>query len=61
MTKPPIPPRRPRLGRDILCLSLAKLVALGLLYTLFFAPSHRVPIDPASHFGVATSPPPSQR
>jgi hypothetical protein len=39
---------RHRLVRDLARLSLAKLAILGLIYALFFAPSHRAPIDPVA-------------
>jgi len=42
--------------RDLACLTVAKLAILALIYTLFFSPSHRQPIDPAQQIaGSVTS------
>jgi len=44
------------LMRDLACLTVAKLAILALIYTLFFSPSHRQPIDPAQQIaGSVTS------
>ncbi|HVY17675.1 MAG TPA: hypothetical protein VHB27_20820 [Rhodopila sp.] len=37
------------IGRDLLVLVAVKLVALTLIYWVFFSPSHRPAIDVASH------------
>jgi len=37
-----------RLGRDLLWCTAAKVIALAMLYVLFFGPSHRPAIDPVA-------------
>ena len=39
---------RPRLRRDITLAVVGKLVALVLLWLLFFSPAHRLPADMAT-------------
>jgi hypothetical protein len=39
------PPAGTRLGRDIIRVLAFKLVALALLYALFFGPAQRVAVD----------------
>jgi hypothetical protein len=40
---------------DLARLSVAKLAILGLIYALFFSPSHRAPIDPAERIAGSVS------
>lgn len=37
------------LARDVAWVSLAKLLVLILIYTLFFMPAHHMPVDVVSH------------
>jgi hypothetical protein len=46
---------RHSLMRDLARLTVAKLAILGLLYALFFSPSHRAPIDPAERIAGSVS------
>ena len=39
---------RRALGRDLAWLMVVKLVALALLWWLFFSPAHRTPVDGAA-------------
>jgi hypothetical protein len=41
-------PPRHRPGRDIAIVAAAKVVALALLYALFFGPAQRIAVDAAS-------------
>jgi hypothetical protein len=48
----------PRLARDLIWATVAKLFALAALYALFFGPSHRPVIDPVAQMaGPATAAP----
>ena len=43
------------LMRDLARLTVVKLAILGLIYALFFSPSHRAPVDPAERFAASVS------
>lgn len=45
---PPDRDLRRGLGRDLAWLLAIKLVALGLLWLLFFSPAHQPPVDAAA-------------
>ena len=47
--------------RDLARLTVAKLAILGLIYALFFSPSHRAPIDPALRIAGSAAPSVSPR
>jgi hypothetical protein len=49
------------LMRDLARLTVAKLAILGLIYALFFSPSHRQPIDPVQQIARSVLPPASPR
>lgn len=49
------------LMRDLARLTIAKLAILGLIYALFFSPSHRQPIDPVERIAGAALPSASPR
>ncbi|MBS0297097.1 MAG: hypothetical protein JSR45_12365 [Proteobacteria bacterium] len=54
-------PRRSALVRDIVVLVTIKLIALAVIYALFFAPAARAPVDPAARLLGPASPTSSPR
>jgi len=50
----PAPVSGSRIGRELLAVVALKLLALALIYALFFGPSHRAPLDPAGRIADAT-------
>ena len=42
------------IGRELLAVVALKLVALAVIYALFFSPSHRAPLDPVGRIADAT-------
>lgn len=48
--------RAARLGREIACVIVLKILALTLLYYLFFSPPHRPTADTATHLTAPLDP-----
>ena len=48
------PASRSRIGSELVAVVALKLLALALIYALFFGPSHRAPLDPAGRIADAT-------
>lgn len=55
------PMRRQALVRDVLLLVTIKLIALAVIYALFFSPAARAPVDPAARLLGPASPTSSPR
>jgi hypothetical protein len=50
-----------RLARELAALCVIKLIAIGVLYALFFGPSHRPVVEAAIHLGGPVWPAPSDQ